>query len=216
MSDGNNTESEQKVSDKFMRNLDDIKKKIKENYKSETPVSDSEETREFIKRKAGRKKKDVNDSIENIGTDVSSNPVVLKFAKNVKVENIEKSLKVANDSDKKRIRKRFGHSKLMKYVFHDAFGNKSGVFYNSKSKRYLEKLLDVQINCIFDISTADGQIWRVFGVVEDTRYVMKYHYFEVGYVSCVGVCNAIVLGKMLCEKNNCNLANIRFVSMDGI
>ena len=216
MSDGKDTDSEKKVSDKFMVNLADIKQKIKDNYKGESAVSDTEETREFVKRKAGRKRKEVNDNIENIGTELSSNPVVLKFAKNVKVENIEKSLKSANDIDKKSVRRRFGHSKLMKFVFHDAFGNKSGVFYNKKSKHFLEKMLDVQINCIFDISGADGQIWKVVGVVEDTRYFMKYHYFDVGFVSCVGISNALVLGKILCEKNNCKLANIRFVSMDGI
>ena len=206
-----NGKSDVVVSKDFLKNLDAIKEKIKSEHKVAGKDIEGEVVRELVKRKRGRRKSEVRDDIDNVGTDFCKVGLAGNFRKNIDSEDALQLINESNDEERKRIKRRYSQSKLLKYIFKDSFGSNSGVFFDTKSRDYLERILDIQMNYIRAISKSPGLYWKVFGVINNDEYYLRRRVIEVGYVYCVGVSNALVLGRELCDRNSCSLSHIKYV-----
>ena len=205
------------VSNEFKGNLDDVKKKIAEKYKNiKFDETDTETAREFKQRKPGRRKTRVSDKVEDLGSNLSVEDIETKFLKGAdKLSKIvTRALEQPDDVDKPKSRYRY--NRLNKYIFTDSFGEKVAVFFDRTSKKHLNRVADIQMNCVDEVGKADGLMWRVFGLFEDEDYYYTYNLKEIGLVNCVGLGNAFTLGKAMCVRNGCELFHIKYLDKETV
>jgi len=204
------------ISQDFLSNLDELKKKVKKKYQSVDFDGSTDTEREFKKRKPGRRKNRVSDKVENVGTVFSS-----RAKRKLFVDDPEIIGRIVGDfnsgvkAKKKDLRAKRTRSyrQFNKYIFSDVFGDKSAVFSSNISKKPLNKVFDIQVNCIDEISKAYGKLWRVFGKFESKDYYFSVELKSVGYVYCVGFTNAVILSNILCDIHNCELSYISFIKL---
>ncbi len=193
--------------------IEKLKEKIKNEHTNISDKSESPTTVKFKQRKRGRRRGRVQDKAENIGTNLEPE-VLSKTLKSIKpTEDIlaASQKQMAKASGKKR----YSYNRLNRYIFVDTFGESCAVFFDKKARSFLDKLVDIQMNCIDEINATDGKIWEVYGEVDDVEYYYKVNVKLLGHISCVGISNAMLLAKAMCLNKDYRFSYIQFVNIEG-
>jgi hypothetical protein len=193
-------DKDDKVSAEFKKGLESLVSEMETKYSDVFGSSGGEVAKQFQARPRKRRKNRVADEAESLGFNLDD----FETLSVDETKNIVGKIKSA---------KKYGGTRLKsldKYIIKDTFGEPCGIFSSRAGKTHFRKMLDVQENCIKELSKASGILWDVYGypVGEYSLYGM-FEQRKVGEVFCVGIGNALALSSVLCNKLQYNFAYVK-------
>ena len=193
------------VSSEFKNDFDNLLKEMEAKFVDTKASTTTPTVQQFKARPRGRRPNRIKDEAENIGIDIEG----LGDAVVTDAEELADAINAEMEHRQSRGRRR-PHRKLAKFIFKDMFGRESGAFLNAENRAVYVTIMDIQANCIKDVSKARGLMWRVFGYNKlAPGFGMLPVVEEIGAVYAVGYSTAAMLATIISKDGNYKLAYMR-------